>query len=194
MVLTRSHTGRAARAVLLALATVLAFAGVTAGSSARACSCVPPPPPEEARAQSGAVFAGEVVDLTEPADPSGTAVARVAVRDVWKGEVPEVVTVRTPVSSATCGYPFEVGRTDLVYADVDDDGHLNASLCSRSAPLDDAGEDVVALGGPTDPVPGDGAAEEATNPLPWSATGTVAVALGLLALLGAVVWLSRKRA
>jgi hypothetical protein len=57
----------------------------------------------------------------------------------------EDAEVVTAVSSATCGYNFEVGKSYLVYAGTFD-GKLNVSLCSRTALIDQAGEDLQALG------------------------------------------------
>jgi hypothetical protein len=113
------------------------------------CSCVPPGPPREALAQAGAVFAGRVVSVGEqrggnPEQPY------LEVRFVpgrrWKGAAADTVTVLTPPNSAVCGYAFETGREYLVYAEGGD--ALRVFLCSRTAALADAGEDLAALGAP----------------------------------------------
>lgn len=49
-------------------------------------------------------------------------------------------------SGAGCGYPFQSGRSYLVYADFADDGSLGVSLCSITRPIESAGEALSLLG------------------------------------------------
>ena len=120
--------------------------------AAARCSCVPPGPPREALAQAEAVFAGRVVSVAAPrgeahGDPDRPHVAvRIVPTRRWKGAAADTVTVHTPPNSAVCGYAFETGREYLVYAEGED--ALRVYLCSRTAALADAGEDLAALGAP----------------------------------------------
>lgn len=154
---------RRARTAVLALATAAA-AWVAGSSPASACSCVPPPPPETALTEADAVFTGEVTDISERRSELGRIhVATIEVDEVFAGDVREVVEVHTPVDSATCGHAFAVGRAELVYGLLDDEGRLQTNLCLRTAPVAEAEADLAALGegedpaaGPADPVDADG--------------------------------------
>lgn len=143
-----SSRGRRLAAALV-VAVVAVAAVVTAARPASACSCMAPAPPETAAAEADAVFAGEVTGI----DRRGGAahVARLAVTEVFAGEVHEEVEVHTPSDSAACGYAFQVGREELVYAVLDDDGRLQTNLCDRTTPVADAGDDLAALGEGSDP-------------------------------------------
>lgn len=119
--------------------------------AAARCSCVPPGPPRQALAQAGAVFAGRVVSVTEPREAPGDpdrpyVEVRIVPERRWKGAAGDTVTVLTPPNSAVCGYAFETGREYLVYAEGGEG--LRVFLCSRTAALADAGEDLAALGAP----------------------------------------------
>lgn len=114
---------------------------------ASACSCMTQSI-EDARASATAIFEGRVVSITpEP----GTLVVTFAVTQAWGGVEHEQLVLRTAESSVSCGYEFAVGRTYLVYAGGEH-GALTASLCSRTAPIENAAEDRAALGAGTIPV------------------------------------------
>ena len=189
------RTPRAARARLAALATLAAGAALLGiAGPAAACDCPEPPPPQEERERVDAVFAGEVTELDQVGDepPGPWMDARVEVSEVWKGDIAEVEQVRTHAHGATCGYGFETGRAELIYAVVDDDGQLTTDLCSRTTALDGAEEDLAALGDGSEPRPGSGieeGASAATPVLPVALTVTIAVVA--LALLGG--WRRRRR-
>ncbi len=110
-------------------------------------------------AGSAAVFEGTVTDVRNPQsgdEPSQMSVeVELRVGRRFKGAEADTVTVFTAESSAACGYGFEQGGTYLIYA-RETDGQLSASLCSRTARIEDASADLVALGGdtPADPDPG----------------------------------------
>lgn len=174
-------------------ATVLvitALLGLCHVDEAHACTCAPSPPTLEAVAEASAVFQGSILDIKPPATPAGEMVARVSVERVWKRSRTEtVVEVHTPSSSAACGLAFTPGSRWLIYAD-EIEGNLRAVLCSRSRPLDAAGEDIVALGpgikleGPPPVPPGQGgcACEMAPDrAFPWGAPLTLAAAAALAA-------------
>lgn len=121
--------------------------------------------------QAASVFEGRVHSIEGP-EGSGGAEPLVVTLDVvrtWKGADAERVTVRTPASSAACGYAFEQGRSYLVYTHQVD-GAEHVSLCSRTQPIEQAEEDLAAMGEGVTPVsPHDptGTAETPeTNPAP----------------------------
>ena len=132
------------------------------GSSAWACSCLPPAPPKEALEEADAVFLGvvernEVTGPLQKTDMEGATgygkwrpdysgkEATFRVITTWKGTPQEVIRVETSFYGTMCGYNFEVGFEYLVYA-RESDGVLHTSICSRTRPRHDAGEDLQALG------------------------------------------------
>jgi hypothetical protein len=65
----------------------------------------------------------------------------------WKKARCGTVVVQTPSDSAMCGFGFEVGKSYLIYADMQK-GKLSTNLCSRTRTIEEAGEDLAALGEP----------------------------------------------
>jgi MYXO-CTERM domain-containing protein len=128
--------------ITLAGVALLAALAVRA-NVAEACSCVPPPEPRLEMQRSGAVFVGTVTSI----EPVGAAMrVELSVERSFKGARDGAFTVRTAGSAATCGFPFAEGERYLVYAWRPPDGDEHGvSLCSRSRPLDLAGDDVAAL-------------------------------------------------
>lgn len=116
-----------------------------------ACSCVKPGSAEEEMDRSSAVFSGEVIEMVETnqnmfmqssADPIAV---RFEVEEWWKGQAQSEVVVYTAKSSASCGFDFALNQEYLVYAQ-ESDGSLQVSLCSKTAPLASAGNDLDELG------------------------------------------------
>jgi uncharacterized protein (TIGR03382 family) len=129
--------------------------------SADACSCMQQER-EAAFDQASSVFEGQVQSV-DPVDEMRVRV-RMTVVQTWKGADVEEIEVTTSSNSAACGYNFEVGQSYLVYADALDDGSQGVSLCSRTARVEDAAEDIHAMGQgttPVDPEQGLGAGEPA---------------------------------
>ena len=115
---------------------------------ARACSCMRLTP-SEGLTSSHAVFTGEVTKIEKnEATRFGGLEVTLRVKRVWKGELGEEVKVHTAASSAACGYTFVKGTTYLVYAVRDEADPMRVSLCSRTAPEDQAKEDLDFLGKP----------------------------------------------
>lgn len=104
---------------------------------------------------SAAVFEGFVKEVGEPQSDTPDAGPRRKVRmqivSAWKGAEGEEVTVFTAADSAMCGYTFQVERSYLVYA-TSGAGGLEVSLCSRTKPMGEAGEDLAHLGMGATPV------------------------------------------
>ena len=117
--------------------------------TAQACSCVPPESVQKELEKSDAVFRGVVTDMEKPAQffggSSGDLVeVTLEVEETWKGVETKEVIVQTAISSASCGFEFEVGKEYLVYARQTGEG-LHVSLCSRTAAIEYATNDLDEL-------------------------------------------------
>jgi hypothetical protein len=157
---------------LLVLAMLLATI-IAQPRPAFACSCMIPGPPEEALEQAAVVFAGRVVQARRA--PAGGAVNTAdllpytfEVSEVWKGQVNSTFTIGSPMSSASCGYEFVLEEEYIVYA-YEAEGVLQTGLCTRTAPLASAEEDLAALGEGEAPLPGDDPV--LVDPMPASPAG-----------------------
>ena len=139
-------TRRLPRALLpLLVAAVLALG--LAGDAA-ACSCMEPGPPAQELENADAVFSGKVVKVEPFTEGFQKLRVTFELDRVWKGLAEgDRVTLTTAADSATCGYPFEKGKSYLVYA-YGEEGELTGTLCSRTALLKEAKEDLEALGEP----------------------------------------------
>jgi len=65
---------------------------------------------------------------------------------VWKGTLVRRVDLFSAVDRDDCGYHLEEGGEYLVYASQASNGRLVIPYCSRTRPIADAAEDLVALG------------------------------------------------
>lgn len=155
---------------------------------AHACSCVGRPSPEIALQRSAAVFAGEVLSIKEKRpNPFGDGYldfpieVTFRVTEVWKGVGTDRLTVRTSMSS--CGFGFAEGMPYLVYANETQNG-LVTGLCTRTADLALAADDLAALGKGTAPPP---EPEEEIRPvgkvLFWAGMASAVFAAAVLVLL-----------
>ena len=164
---------------------------------ASACSCVMLPGSQKERAEqalsdSDAVFAGEVVDfentpnitmmegemVTMMGGNTATATATLKVSEVWKGPERQTMQIGTaPNDGVSCGYPFEEGKEYLVYASGKQD--LEASGCSETKPLSEAGADLALLGDGQKP---DGSGGEALSDTSGGVSGRGIVGLAGLAM------------
>jgi hypothetical protein len=140
--------------LVMLLATIIMRPG-----PAFACSCMVPGPPEEALEQAAVVFAGRLVD-TQRSQAGGVVntadlnAYRFEVSRVWKGDVTSTFTIGSAMSSASCGYEFVIGEEYIVYG-FEQEGIVQTGLCTRTAPLAGADEDLTALGEGQLPAPGD---------------------------------------
>ena len=146
----------AAQLRFVVFAAVVATTVAVSSERARACSCGPITV-ENAMAQAAAIFEGRVLSVEPDPQSQGaqgvgpsTIHVRFLVVRTWKAANSQEVDAYTSSSSAACGYGFEVGKTYLVYAN--DTGRLGVSLCSRTALIEQAGEDLTALGAGSTPV------------------------------------------
>lgn len=115
------------------------------------CDCGEIPCALVAMGTDHAVFSGTVLERHDPA--SGEVVVnvrqpveyKIEIEEVWKGELSDVVTVRSPRDGSSCGYPFKVGEAYLVYATTDHRVGLRTGLCTRTKLLAEAGADLAEL-------------------------------------------------
>jgi hypothetical protein len=127
------------------------------------CTCIQRSEPRtvlEARAalaSTDAVFSGEVLrttlrrDSTRAATVRGdsvwfryeTLVATMAVREVWRGQVPDTVDVETPAQTTMCGADLEAGRY-LIDGERSGEATFVTSKCGWTRPLSRA-RDLLAL-------------------------------------------------
>jgi hypothetical protein len=156
---------------------------------AYACSCVPARPPLESRDEAQAVFSG-TVSAVQP--DAGGLLVTFDVDRVWKGPEDGALTLATSGSSASCGVEFVEGEQYLVYG-LAQDGQLTTNLCTRTAPLASAGEDLAALGpGSEAPAAAEVPGTEVSVGLPWGPIAIGACVLALLAV-GAALAFRRRR-
>ncbi len=107
-----------------------------------ACSCVMPADPLTSLESSDAVFSWKVTRVSE-GEQQNTILFDIS--KSWKGTDADTLQIQTNNNSAACGYNFEKDAEYIVYAYKNQDDTLNVSLCSRTAELARAEEDVFAL-------------------------------------------------
>ena len=108
-----------------------------------ACSCADPGTPAEALAESELVFRGTVTSIS-PEDSELQLTVQFDVHKVWKGADAASITLTTQADTAACGYPFERGVEYVVYSW----NGVDVARCSRTAPVELAGEDLDAFAVP----------------------------------------------
>lgn len=127
---------------LLTFSYVFFFVDV---SSSYACSCIPPGSVTEELEKSAAVFRGKVLQKEVQNQNDSTPVAvQLEVKESWKGTNQANVVVYTALHSAACGYEFEVNKEYIIYA-YEQNGKWHVTLCSRTAPVESAAEDIKKL-------------------------------------------------
>lgn len=169
---------------------------VMSPTSTYACSCAPPGTPAEALAQSELVLRGTVTSIG-PSDEAGLLRVDFDVATVWRGPESETVSLTTQEDTAACGYPFEERVEYVVYSW----NGVDVARCSRTAPVEFAGEDLAAfaVGGPADgeiglPNTGSGGLVEAESPEDRLAAIAVVAVVGamLLGFVGARLYVRRQ--
>lgn len=98
-----------------------------------ACSCVEPTPAGSI-ANATTVFRGRVTAIT-PRPGSRFQIVSLLADTGWKGAVTRDMTLVTDKTSASCGFPFQVGMEYLVFARQEPSGSLTTGLCSGTQPL-----------------------------------------------------------
>lgn len=187
---------------LVALTTWLLAGLPSIGQPVWACDCDLPGLVAQLEA-ADAAFAGEVTDIREDGRDSDLNTRLLAidldVSEIWRGDVSAQTVAHTEDSGASCGYTFKAAESYLVFVREDDRQRLRASLCSRTAPLDEATTDLEALGpgseprearpdpSPTAISPTSDGSEMPSAVLAWTGFALVAVTV-----VGVVTW--RRRA
>lgn len=134
----------------ICLLPALLLVWVCGVQTAEACGCAPRsarcgPPAEFWR--TAVVFSGRVTGIERVKDArqrsTRARVVRMQLLEKFRG-APGVangeVSIFTP---ALCGFPFRTGREYLVYAGLQQDGRLTATICSRTMPLERAAGDLA---------------------------------------------------
>ena len=127
-----------------------------ASGRAQACSCAGPGQSCQAFGSSAAVFVGTVTGVRTreaKADAKGEIdwtprLFKFTVVQAYSGVAGTEVEVATGRGGGDCGYYFRTGETYLVYAYGGGEGKpLATSICSRTRPVAEAGEDLEFLRG-----------------------------------------------
>jgi hypothetical protein len=102
----------------------------------QACSCPPMVnTPASEYETSTIVFIGTVTEIIPSnAPPLFESTVKFSIQEAFKGVSGTEITLKT-AASGLCGYNFQLGRIYLVYTS----GYI--SLCSRTRPIESAGED-----------------------------------------------------
>jgi hypothetical protein len=177
--------------LILTLAATLFIAKV---QHTYACSCARDPEPRDALAKADAVFVGRVIAIMDTnlgpvvssADPLRNTFE---ISQTWKGTEGSEITITSERFDASCGYAFQQGREYIVYASAGGGG-LRTSICSRTAALDRAQADLVALGAGTAVAP---ASKSITTITPiLLGACQVAAVIGLLVFGSGLVMVKRR--
>jgi hypothetical protein len=115
---------------------------------ARACTCPSKGPPCSDYWQAAAVFRGRVesIERAAPAsdDPLRSRTITFTVLEAFSGITGRTtVQIRTPGSTAACGYSFSVGREYVVYATAGPGATLVTTVCSRTTLVERGAADLV---------------------------------------------------
>lgn len=131
-----------------------------AAREARACSCAPPKPAKAELARADMVFRAKVIGIASAeapgataTDPGGKIHVKLDVERVWKGDLEaSFVLNATSPHIGMCEYPWEVGKTYMVYAHGKG-SDASTSLCSRTHQVtgDKPDADEKALGKSKEP-------------------------------------------
>ncbi|MCY3568114.1 MAG: hypothetical protein OXH38_05770 [Chloroflexi bacterium] len=171
---------------VLLVVSMLGLWFVISPTNTRACSCAPPGSPTEALAESELAFRGTVTSIG-PSDEAGLLRVDFDVATVWKGIEAEAISLTTRQDTAACGYAFEERVEYVVYSW----NGVDVARCSRTAPIELAGEDLAAFevgtqtGGVADfPNTGNAGLADVKSPPDRLATAAAVGATGAI-LLGA---------
>ncbi len=134
----------------LLVAAFVVLGSIPLATPAFACSCIAPGNPYEELQRSDLVFVGRVLNIEHIDFGAGghfrgeIRVRFESIRTFGNGDKSSRVTVRTATSSAACGFRFEREKHYIVYAN-EYDGVLSTNICTRTARLRDADEDLEAF-------------------------------------------------
>ena len=132
-------------------------------AAALACRCLPPPSPNFGLEKSDVVFVGKATDVEMiEADGwlYGTFKQMMGSEQLYEFETLRVtLEVTTPLKAADespliletlasqeqCGIPFQTGKEYVVYAYRSPQGDLKTDMCTRTATVAKAAEDMAVL-------------------------------------------------
>lgn len=145
------------RKLLVALAFMVLLCSLAINpSTSFACSCMQPPPPEEELKRKTAVFSGKVIEIDDTKSNSFLQSSADPIRVVfevnrtWKGVNQTQAIVYTARDSASCGFNFTLNEEYIVYA-YGEDSSLRTGICDRTNSIDQAADDLEALGEGSNP-------------------------------------------
>jgi hypothetical protein len=127
---------------------VLFASFIFSSESILACSCLPAKSAAQELEISTAVFSGKVTKIKRHKNAEnifGSVEVIFNVDKAYKGVKKKTISVFTSSDSASCGFNFKVNQAYLVYAHGNDEGKIQASICSRTKRLKDAREDLKEL-------------------------------------------------
>jgi hypothetical protein len=136
----------------VAIIIALAGAGSASVQDAHACSCEPPLEPEEEYERVDYIFAGEVVQISDP-DSDNYVDVHFEVSKSWKGVGHREISFGTAADGDACGFDFSEGSEYLVYASDNDAGYgpdIVTGICRLTGPLIPADDELMVLGTGTD--------------------------------------------
>jgi hypothetical protein len=128
-----------------------------------ACSCAQPGPPCSNYGEAAAIFLGRVVGSAERksyTDEAGNktiydvGTIRFLVQESFKGVSGYEVEIHSGTGGGDCGYWFLRNESYLVYAYKNSKDNLYTSICTRTADVSNAKEDLEFLRGLSDAKPG----------------------------------------
>ena len=153
--MTASTLGHLALRLVLAASLIGLWAMINPEPS-YACSCAERSSPSEALERADAVFMGRAVSVSYVEKVRGeqtyidSVITKFNVTAVWKGPISETAYVD---HGGPCGTRFDVGEEYIVYAyNFGRRTGLTTGLCSRTARLSWAMEDLAGLGEGTKPL------------------------------------------
>ena len=136
------------------LLTLLGSAASTPPPCARLCSCTWEHDPQKALQTADAVLDATALDSTLqfPRDSGASFLelyhVRILVGRVWKGSVSDTLTIYTGWGEAGCGLDFRPAHRFLLFLYRSQTGHLIATYCSLSRPLESSESVLQSLGEP----------------------------------------------
>jgi len=167
------------------------FVALAPAAPAWGCSCVVPDA-EELLASHDFAFVGSIVDKQPVGNGQfgGEALYTFQVSGWAKGNLGELVTVRSADNGAACGYELAPGQEAAIFVGKGD-GTLRGGLCSTmdAASLEAVADLAEPIAIDTAPPPSEPPAVDTNLPAP---IGTIAVGAGAVAATGVAFLLWRR--
>jgi hypothetical protein len=109
-----------------------------------------PGAPCQAFGEADTVFSGQVISInTQPSSDRGWSnrIVRFLVKESFRGVNTPEVEVTTGMGGGDCGFGFQIGKEYLVYAYLGEGKKLATGICTRTALLTKADEDLAYIRG-----------------------------------------------